>query len=297
MPDNVTPSASAQGRTTVNSIKTCASIIVASAVCLVAGCTPKTSDVQKPVESAAPPAAAAAAPTSAAPAQPASLEGTSWVLASLPGKTLANGSPATITFAQGRASGSDGCNRFTMGFTTSGSQIQFPTQPAGTLMACPPGVQEQAQWFIQAVTAAQTWQVADGQLTLLDANGKTLATFVEQRQELAGTAWNATGINNGREALVSLVTGSTVTLNFGTDGTVFGSSGCNSFNAGFAQTGGSVTFKQPASTRKMCPDAAVMEQEKAFLNALVASTAVQLEGGQLVFRDAGGAMQVTAAKQ
>lgn len=271
-----------------------ASIVAVSAACLLVACTPKASEVQKPVESTAPPVAAA---VTAAPVQPASLEGTSWVLSSLPGKTLANGSPATITFSEGRASGSDGCNRFTMGFTTTGSQINFPSQPAGTLMACPPGVQEQAQWFIQAVTAAQSWQVADGRLTLLDANGKELVTFIEQRQDLAGTAWNATGINNGRQALVSLVAGSNVTLNFGTDGTAFGSAGCNSFNAGFEQSGGTVKFKTPAATRKMCPDPAVMEQEKAFLNALVASTTVQLEGGKLVFRDADGAMQVTAAKQ
>jgi heat shock protein HslJ len=261
---------------------------------LVAGCTPKATNVEAPAESAAP--ATAAAPAAGA-AQPVSLDGTSWVLASIPEKTLANGSPATISFSEGRASGTDGCNRFTMGFTTNGSQIQFPTQPAGTLMACPPGVQEQAQWFIQAVTSAQSFHVADGRLTLLDANGKELATFIEQRQELAGTAWNATGINNGRQALVSLVADSTVTLNFGTDGTVFGSAGCNSFNSGFEQSGGTVKFKPAATTRKMCPDPAVMEQEQAFLNALVASTSVQLEGGQLVFRDAGGAMQVTATKQ
>jgi heat shock protein HslJ len=277
--------------------KACASILAASTVFLVAGCTPKAGEVAKPAEAAAPQAAATAAPVAAAPAQPASLEGTSWVLSSLPGKTLANGSPATISFAEGRASGSDGCNRFTMGFTTTGSQIQFPSQPAGTLMACPPGVQEQAQWFIQAVTAAQSWQVADGRLTLMDANGKELATFIEQRQELAGTAWNVTGVNNGRQALVGLEAGSSVTLNFAADGTVFGSAGCNSFNAGFEQTGGTVKFKTPAATRKMCPEPAVMEQEQAFLNALVASTTVQLEGGKLVFRDAGGAMQVTAAKQ
>lgn len=274
-----------------------APILAVASALIVAGCTPKANNVETPADPATPATTAAPAAGAAATAQPVSLEGTSWVLASLPEKTLANGSPATISFSEGRASGTDGCNRFMMGFTTNGSQIQFPTQPAGTLMACPPGVQEQAQWFMQAVTSAQSFHVADGRLTLMDANGKELATFIEQRQELAGTAWNATGINNGRQALVGLVADSTVTLNFGTDGTVFGSAGCNSFNAGFEQSGGTVSFKPAATTRKMCPDPAVMEQEQAFLNALVASTSVQLEGGQLVFRDAGGAMQVTATKQ
>lgn len=274
-----------------------APILAVASALLVAGCAPKATNVETPAESAAPATTAAPAAGTVATAQPVSLEGTSWVLASLPEKTLANGSPATISFSEGRASGSDGCNRFTMGFTTNGSQIQFPTQPAGTMMACPPGVQEQAQWFMQAVMAAKSFSVTDGRLTLLDENGKELATFIEQRQELAGTAWNATGINNGRQALVGLVADSIVTLNFGADGKAFGSAGCNSFNAAFEQSGGTVKFMPPATTRKMCPDPAVMEQEKAFLNALVASSTVQLEGGKLVFRDAGGAMQVTAEKQ
>jgi heat shock protein HslJ len=66
------------------------------------------------------------------------IDGTSWVLASMPGKTLANGSPATLQLQDGRTSGSDGCNRFTGTYQINGSSITFPA-PAGTMMACPPG--------------------------------------------------------------------------------------------------------------------------------------------------------------
>lgn len=260
---------------------TTAALVAVSAALLAGGCAPKQTPVQEP----------------SAAAQPVTLDGTSWVLASLPGRELVSGTTATISFQDGRAAGSDSCNRFTMPYSVEGATISFPGQAAGTMMACPPGVQEQAQAFTTALSGAQGWAVADGLLTLKDADGNELATFTQQRQGLAGTSWNATGINNGREALVSLVADSTVTLDFSTDGRVSGSAGCNDFTAGFEQDGSAVKFTPAALTRKMCPDPKVMEQETAFVRALEASTTSDVEGNRLTLRDANGAMQVTAAQK
>lgn len=267
---------------------TTAALVAVSAALLAGGCAPKETPVQGP---------SAATPEAASAAQPATLDGTSWVLASLPGKELVSGATATISFQDGRAAGSDSCNRFTMPYSVEGATISFPGQAAGTMMACPPGVQEQAQAFTTALSGAQGWAVADGLLTLKDADGNELATFTEQRQGLAGTSWSATGINNGREALVSLVADSTVTLDFSTDGRVSGSAGCNDFTAGFQQDGSAVKFTPAALTRKMCPDPKVMEQETAFVRALEASTTSAVEGNRLTLRDANGAMQVTASRK
>lgn len=226
----------------------------------------------------------------------APLEGTSWVLSELPGKTLANGSPATLQFQDGRATGSDGCNRYTMAYHVDGSKIEFPSRPVGTLMACPPGVQQQAQWYIDALLAARSWRVADRHLHLLDSTGSEVAALLAQSQELAATSWSATGINNGRGGVASLVAGSTVSMIFGADGTAAGSAGCNNFTTRFEQSGPAVKFTAPiASTRRMCPDPAVMTQEQAFLKALENTSTARIEGGRLELRDAGGALQVAAS--
>jgi heat shock protein HslJ len=47
----------------------------------------------------------------------------------------------------------------------------------------------------------------------------------------------------------------------------------------------------------MCADPKLMEQERAFLKALEASTMLRIEGSRIEFRDAGGALQVTANRE
>lgn len=53
---------------------------------------------------------------------------------------------------------------------------------------------------------------------MLGADGQALAAFHAQSTELAGTSWTATAINNGKEAVASVVKDSTVTLEFVADG-------------------------------------------------------------------------------
>ncbi|HQR57599.1 MAG TPA: META domain-containing protein [Burkholderiaceae bacterium] len=224
------------------------------------------------------------------------LDGTAWVLAALPGRTLVNGSTATLSFEGGRAQGSDSCNRFGIPFTTRGSAIDLSGQGMATQMACPPAVAQQAEAFRAALSGARTYRVAGGQLQLLGAEGALLAAFTAQSRSLAGTTWQVTGINNGRNALVSLVAGSTVTLQFLADGKVAGSAGCNQYTARYEAEGAKLRILAPASTRRMCPDSGVMEQEQAFLKALEAVTTMRMEGNRVELRDAQGAMQVVAAK-
>jgi heat shock protein HslJ len=227
---------------------------------------------------------------------PASLDGTSWVLASLPGRDLANGSPLTLQFQSGRAAGSDSCNRYTRAYQENGSRVTFTGTPASTLMACPPGLQLQAGWYHEALAAARTGSSVDNRLVLLDEHGAEVARFAPVSQALAGTSWVVTGINNGKGGVASLYAGSTVTLVFGTDGAVSGSSGCNRYTGRFEQSGNQLKLPAAlASTRRMCADAAVMDQERAFLMALPASTSVHVEGRRLELRDSSGALQISAA--
>jgi heat shock protein HslJ len=45
-------------------------------------------------------------------ADPPSLDDTAWVLAELPGRALLSDHGITLRFEDGRAAGSDGCNRY-----------------------------------------------------------------------------------------------------------------------------------------------------------------------------------------
>jgi heat shock protein HslJ len=223
------------------------------------------------------------------------LDGTAWRLSSMPGHTW-SGAPATASFEGGRVQGSDGCNRYSAPYSAQGATLEVGPRGVSTMMACPPETMKQAEAFMAALSGAKSHRVASGQLELLGATGTVLATLTPQSRSLAGTSWQVTGINNGRQALVSLVGGTAATMAFAADGRVSGSAGCNQYSARTETDGARFRFVAPAATRKMCPGAGVMEQEQQFLKALEAVTTMRLEGDRLELRDAAGALQVTATR-
>jgi heat shock protein HslJ len=229
-------------------------------------------------------------------AEPPSLDGTAWVLSGLPGRTLLPGRPATLQFHAGKAQGSDGCNRFTASYASKAATLEV-SPGAMTMMACPEDVTQQANAFMAALTGAKRYRVGAGKLELLDAEGAVLATLAKQVSELAGTSWKATGINNGKGGVVSVTTGSTVSLAFGADGKASGSAGCNRFTAGYTAEGSSLRFAPAAVTRMMCPQEGVMEQEAAFLKALESVTTSRVEADRLELRTADGALAATFMRE
>ncbi|MBV9316856.1 MAG: META domain-containing protein, partial [Gammaproteobacteria bacterium] len=126
----------------------------------------------------------------------------------------------------------------------------------------------------------------------LGADGAALATFAPQSQSLAGSTWQATGINNGRGGVVSVLPGTTVTLSFRKDGKAAGSAGCNNYTSAYQQGGGALTFTAPAATRRMCTGADVMEQEQFFLKALETVATMRMEADALELRTKDGALAV-----
>jgi heat shock protein HslJ len=78
----------------------------------------------------------------------------------------------------GRASGQSGCNRFSAGYTQSGTQLQF-SQAAGTRMMCvqPEGVMQYEAWMLAALTSVAAWSMDGDVLTLRTATGATALTL------------------------------------------------------------------------------------------------------------------------
>ena len=108
------------------------------------------------------------------------IEGPVWRLAQLGGEPVATGGDAQIQFDRysGRVSGSGGCNRVSGSFTRSGITLRIG-QLASTRMACadPARGANEAQ-FISALQTTASYRLAGpGQLALLDASGRTVATL------------------------------------------------------------------------------------------------------------------------
>jgi heat shock protein HslJ len=223
------------------------------------------------------------------------LDGTAWTLSWVPDFELPAEPLATLRFEAGRATGSDGCNRYTASYTESAAGLRFGTDAAGTLMACPPQAEAVATRFATVLRDSSAWRIEGNTLTLLNVSGAPIARLQAQAEGLIGTVWQVTGFNNGREAVVSVLADTTLTLDFSTEGRLSGSAGCNTYMAGYHDADGVVHIDAPASTRKLCavPDG-VMEQEQAFLAALPTATTARREGSSLELRSASGALVVSA---
>jgi heat shock protein HslJ len=240
--------------------------------------------------------ACATVPPAAEPpaGDPPLLDGTAWVLAELPGHARVPGSSITLSFEDGRASGTDGCNRYGFAYSGTGSKLDFAPSGISTQMACEPELTQQATAFTSSLTRTRAFGMAAGQLQLLDAEGAVIARFDPQPEGLADTSWVVNGYNNGRQAVVSVLAGTELTMEFAADGRVAGSTGCNRYTGSFKQDGKTLSFGPAAATRRMCIEPeGVMEQEQQFLKALETVATARQEADRLELRTADGAMAVT----
>lgn len=223
---------------------------------------------------------------------------TDWKLSSLAGHAVSGGPSATLHFADGKLYGSDGCNRFHGSYAATEDHLQITGKLASTMMACPEPVMRQATAFSNALRRATGFRRDGRQLLLLDGAGNPLATFNAQAHGISGSAWRVTAYNNGKQAVVSLLAGSTLTLGFADDGRVSGSAGCNNYTASYATQGQSITISPPAATRKRCPQpAGLMEQEALFLQALASGATWRRAGDRLELRTAAGALALSLSAE
>jgi heat shock protein HslJ len=247
------------------------------------------------------PAAPKAAPAQQPASPAASIENTSWTLATLDGQPALADTTVTLNFeAAGRAGGSDGCNNYSGSYTVNGSQLAFG-QLVSTMMACPEPIMKQATAYAKALSQTAAYKSDGAALTLLDAGGKDLATFTRQNTGLPGTSWKATSINNGKQAVVSVLEGSTLTLLFdpeGAAGAVAGSGGCNNFSGTYQTDGQALTLGPLASTLMACEEpAGIMEQEMQYLAALETAATYRIDGDRMEMRTKDDALAAMFVRQ
>jgi heat shock protein HslJ len=116
----------------------------------------------------------------------ATLENTYWKLVRLAstGVTVAGDQrePHFILHPDGkRVSGSGGCNRMAGTYTVDDDRLSF-SRMAGTLMACPDGM-EQERAFHEALGHVTTWRVDGENLQLLDGDGDVVLQFESRYME------------------------------------------------------------------------------------------------------------------
>lgn len=219
---------------------------------------------------------------------PLSLEGVDWVLhAYRSGDVLVAlddpKGPTRLRLQDGRVWGSGGCNRLMGAYSLAGSKLRFEPPMASTMMACPEPLMSQEQAVHAALAEVASYRVAEERLELLDGEGRLLLRLGELAPlPLTGTLWHLSTYNNGKQAIVSTLAGTEITLELQENGRLGGSDGCNRYLSGFTLEGERLTIGPIATTRMACRGpAGAAEQATAYAAALGMVGAYRIEGDEL----------------
>ena len=223
---------------------------------------------------------------------PVHLDDTEWVLTSLNGGSLAEGSTITIRFCNGNEIGGDaGCNSYGAIYTTSGNDFSITARRIDrTDFDCdvPESVMQQEAAYFESLADAAAYRVTDDRLMIEGSAGDTTLVFTMKEKPsidpaLNDTEWVLTSLNGG-----SLVEGSRITMDF-VEGAVTGFAGCNYYGGEYtAADEGVLTMPGIGGTTQDCPTPEVMQQEAAYTEALSSAAAYRVMGNHLEVSDSAG---------
>ena len=167
------------------------------------------------------------------------LEGTAWVLISLNGSSPLAKTTITAQFAEGRVSGSAGCNSYQGSYAVEESDLSI-AELLWTEMACLDldGFMEQESIYTDQLARATGYRIADDQLEIF-SEGDRVLIYAPQPEEadvgLEGTTWSLTTFVQG-ETATSLIVDTEITAIF-EEGQINASAGCNTFSTGYEVDG------------------------------------------------------------
>jgi heat shock protein HslJ len=226
-----------------------------------------------------------------------------WTLVELNGAAPLPGIEVSLNVEADSLGGNSSCNSYGGSYAVTDGKLEIG-ELFSTMMAClDEGVMEQEAAFHEALRAAAAFEIGDDGQSLLmrDAEGAVILRFVLHRDvtdpaELSGQPWELTTLVSN-EAASSLLADSAITLEFDSaEGQLFGSAGCNNYNAGYSLDGERLTIGPAASTRMYCEPEGLMEQEGQYLSWLEEVEGYELNGRQLTLTLSEGRQLIFTAK-
>ena len=229
-----------------------------------------------------------------APGDGTQIAGTQWVLdAPALGVSGAGSVSSWIAFARDRVNGNDGCNAFSGPYQQDGSKLTFGPL-AGTRMACGGPADEVALEVNAALGRVRTYELAADMLRMKDAGGETVLTYAAGTPGVEG-GWTVVSVLYD-DAIRSVMAGTDLTADFSADGTISGSTGCNSFRGDYTLEGKKLDVGPLTATEKGCPTAEASRQEAGYLAALESAVRIEQAGPQLTLLNAQGQKAVTLTR-
>lgn len=219
---------------------------------------------------------------------PTMLEKSNWVATEIRDASgslspVVEGSRVTALFKAGKVAGNASVNNYAATYSTSAEDAITFAPGATTMMAGPEPLMAQETSYLAALKDARAYSVSAEKLELFDEAGKPLVAFeAAVAPRLTGQTWYCTGYNNGKNAVVSLVASSTITINFTVDGRVAGNAGVNEYGTSFKVDGENLTIAPEITTTMMAGPEDLMKQEQAYLAALPKTTRYEILNDELI---------------
>lgn len=188
--------------------------------------------------------------------------------------------PITITFEGDQVSGTASCNSFGGTYELDGSGITFGNL-AMTEMACMPEKTMVAeQLFGSGLTMVDTVTL-DASLTLSGPQAELVFVPLEPvpDAELTNTIWVLDGLIEG-DAVWTPVLDSRATIEFFTDGSVLGDTGCRVFSGQYEINGAEVVLTELAADGQEC-EPELAGQDSHVISALEGGFRVEIEGDRM----------------
>ena len=199
----------------------------------------------------------------------------------------------TVEFkADGQVNIKADCNTANGAYTADGSSITINEPLAMTMAICPP--ESLSDEFVKQLTGIAIY-FFEGESLYFDLkfDSGTMKFSPLKSAGLPGSAWAVRGYNNGKGGVVSVIIGTEINAVFGEDGQITGSSGCNSYSAGYKTDGDNIAIGLPISTQMFCEQPeGIMDQEAQYLAALQTVATYRVEGERLQMRTAEGSLAV-----
>ncbi len=201
-------------------------------------------------------------------------------LSELAGAAIAPDSGITATFAaDGSVTGSGGCNTYSASWKSDGTSLTVGPI-AATLSSCDSSTDALESSYLAALQAAATWSLDGSALVIVSADGTTLVYGGEGDSAALAGEWPLVSVDG-----TPVPTGVMASADFGPDGALTGSGGCNQFSGTYTSDGASITVGPLASTRKYCEDSSTIEG--LYLDALQGASTWAIDGGTLIIEGTG----------
>ncbi len=197
--------------------------------------------------------------------------------------------------SDGTLTGSSGCNRYggAWAATTDGTIVFGPL--ATTLLACEDDLAAQESSYLAALESSTSWGMARDVMAFHDDAG-SIVVILHRLDNLAFLGdWVAVSLADSTGANVPLTT-TAPTITFNDDGTVNGTTGCNTLFGPYTVEIGTISIGPVATTRVACTSEALTTQENAYVTALDAAATWTIEDDLLILADSAGTTLATFAR-